>query len=71
MAPSCFASSTSLSGHIRNCNNHVTIPRNRVSQKCRAQMVYFSEASADETRTPWHTLPIKHVVESQQFDKVH
>ena len=24
----------------------------------------------EEVRTPWHTLPLKHVLESQQFDQV-
>ena len=45
-----------------------SVPRGLKRQRC--SVVCFASEHEHHPRPPWHTLPIKHVLESQQFDKV-
>lgn len=44
------------------------VPRGVKRQRC--NIVCFANEHEEHPRPAWHTLPIKHVLESQQFDKV-
>jgi hypothetical protein len=48
------------------CSTHHT----RAPKRQRCGIVCFANEPDGSPRPAWHTLPIKHVLESQQFDKV-
>lgn len=70
MLPSYHAHGSPLLMQKLSIRNHLVASRISRSRTGRANVVCFSNIIDDQARTPWHTLAVKHVVESQQFDKV-
>ncbi len=70
MLHSCHALGSPILFQNLTIRKSVTTHRAVRSNSRRADVICFSNVVDDVVRPPWHTLPVKHVIESQQFDKV-